>query len=232
VGGGIYSIRCLVNGKVYIGSTFSFAKRFKSHSFHLNRGDHRNILLQRAWLKYGAENFTFSVLETIEKVDHLLAREQIWMDSTQNKFNILPLAGATRGVKRSEETKARMSAANKGQVVSAEQRAATSARQLGKKASDETRVKMSLARMGKKLPAFSDDHRAKMSLARMGKKRTFTSQHCEALRKSATGRVMSEEAKVKMSMAKKGVKKVFTEQHKANIKAAWQRRKKEQVNDE
>ena len=39
---------------------------------------------------------------------------------------------------------------------------------------------------------------------------------------------MSDEARAKMSVAKKGVKKVFTDEHKANIKAAWLRRKQQE----
>lgn len=225
---GVYSIVCTETGKVYIGSTGSFVKRFKSHRFHLGRGDHRNRHLQRAWDKYGSEAFSFSVIERVP-LFNLLEREQVWLDKTENKFNILPLAGATRGVKRSAETLAKMSAANKGQVPTPECIAAGVASRVGKKLSDETRARMSMAHRGKKRGPLSDEHRAAIAAAQRGKSRVFTEQHCEALRKSSTGRVMSEESKIKMSAAKKGVKKVFTEQHKANIKAAWLRRKQQDV---
>lgn len=62
------------------------------------------------------------------------------------------IGAAHSGMKRSEETKAKMSAASAGKPKSEEHRAALRGANLGKKLSAETRAKMSLARTGKAIP--------------------------------------------------------------------------------
>ncbi len=101
---GIYSIRNLVNGKIYIGSSVLIAQRFRDHRKRLKKGNHDNIHLQRSWNKHGEQNFEFSVLEHCE-INVLLLREQAWLDKTKNKFNILKFAGNTLGRKMSLKTK-------------------------------------------------------------------------------------------------------------------------------
>lgn len=45
---GIYQIRNIVNGKVYIGSAVNIERRWGMHKNRLKAGQHRNIHLQRA----------------------------------------------------------------------------------------------------------------------------------------------------------------------------------------
>lgn len=61
----IYQIKNLVNGKIYIGSTKDYEKRWAQHCAALNHNKHYNIYIQRAWNKYGADSFEFSVLEEV-----------------------------------------------------------------------------------------------------------------------------------------------------------------------
>lgn len=60
----VYAIRNKTTGKVYIGSTItSFNKRWSYHIYRLNKNKHINIFLQRAWNKYGKDNFIFEIIE-------------------------------------------------------------------------------------------------------------------------------------------------------------------------
>lgn len=95
---GVYEIRCIPNGKFYIGSSVNLRDRWRNHIYNLNRGNHRNIFLQNAWNKYGEHAFIFTVLEFVER-ESLLQVEQNWIDKTgcTNKkigFNLYLIAGS------------------------------------------------------------------------------------------------------------------------------------------
>ena len=62
---GIYKIRNLINNKVYIGKTKNFKKRFSQYvyDFREKRGSCINEHLMNAMIKYGFDNFEFSILE-------------------------------------------------------------------------------------------------------------------------------------------------------------------------
>jgi hypothetical protein len=49
--GGIYAIRHVESGKMYIGSAKDFAERWNGHRKDLRRGRHPNRHLQNAWDK-------------------------------------------------------------------------------------------------------------------------------------------------------------------------------------
>jgi len=60
---GIYIIKNNINNKIYIGQSIDIHKRWANHKNELKRNKHVNIHLQRAWNKYGEENFNFNILE-------------------------------------------------------------------------------------------------------------------------------------------------------------------------
>jgi hypothetical protein len=64
---GIYQIRNLLNGNVYIGKATSFYNRWTVHLSELRNNIHFNKHLQNAWNKYGEENFVFDPLITCPK---------------------------------------------------------------------------------------------------------------------------------------------------------------------
>lgn len=76
---GIYRIKNLINGKCYYGSSKNIETRWLKHKNDLNKGNHINIILQRAWDKYGGDNFSFEVVEECDK-NIILEREQYYLD--------------------------------------------------------------------------------------------------------------------------------------------------------
>lgn len=83
---GIYMIINKIDGKKYYGSAKNIRIRWNRHINDLNKNQHQNIILQRAWNKYGSENFEFEVLEECS-YDDLLIIEQKYLDRNP-EYNI------------------------------------------------------------------------------------------------------------------------------------------------
>lgn len=66
---GVYQIRNLVNGKIYVGSSRNLKQRKTSHFSKLRKQVHDNAHLQAAYNKYGKENFIFEILEFTSEQD-------------------------------------------------------------------------------------------------------------------------------------------------------------------
>lgn len=106
---GIYEIKCLASGKVYIGQTVDLNRRLKDHLRCLRKGTHHNKYLQRAFDKYGEEYFTFSVLQNCT-ASELDACEQWWIQqrcSMDRKAGYNLESGGNPGKFVSEETRAK-----------------------------------------------------------------------------------------------------------------------------
>lgn len=81
---GVYKIINLINGHSYYGSTVtSLHNRYLDHVEDLRRNAHRNGYLQKAWNKYGEENFDFLVLNEMPgKTEfEIRCREQYFLDN-------------------------------------------------------------------------------------------------------------------------------------------------------
>lgn len=147
---GIYSIRNMVTGKLYVGSSGDIEKRMSDHRVALNRGSHHSITLQRAWDKYGAEAFEFSIIAVVE-IGQLLVEEQRWIDHHgcvgRRGYNVAPTAGSPRGVKHSAEARDRMRAAKVGRKLTPEHRAKIGASGAGKKMDPEAVARRNAARL-------------------------------------------------------------------------------------
>lgn len=136
---GIYEIRNVVNGKVYIGSAKNFSLRWNTHRSFLSKGTHHSPHLQAAWSKYGEHSFEFKKL-LVCAPENLIMYEQIMMDGhkaadRKHGYNARPLAESMLGYKYSAETKAKM-------VIAV----------TGRKATPETKALLSSMRKGRKMP--------------------------------------------------------------------------------
>ncbi len=160
---GIYKITNIVNNKIYIGSATNINSRWSSHRRYLKLGKHHNIHLQRSYIKYGLENFTFEIIEEC-LVELLIEKEQFYLDHLNPEYNINPIANSQRGRVVSEETRKKMSIA-----------------QIGRKHSEETKYKISkgqhskIIRKGKDHPnygkKFSDELKQKLKDAWIKRKK-------------------------------------------------------------
>jgi group I intron endonuclease len=83
---GIYSIKNVKNNNCYFGSSKNIEKRWKTHLNQLKNNKHHNIRLQRAWNKYGENNFIFEIVEECDETN-LLQLEQKYIDLNP-KYNI------------------------------------------------------------------------------------------------------------------------------------------------
>jgi group I intron endonuclease len=66
---GVFQIRNLTNGKIFIGSSVNLDKIWNRHKFQLEMGGHKSPELQKEWNEYGADNFIFEILEEIKESD-------------------------------------------------------------------------------------------------------------------------------------------------------------------
>ena len=112
---GIYRIRNKLDGKRYIGSAQDFDERWDVHKKELRKGIHGNLHLQRAWNKYGEENFAFEIEEEVlgeQKVR--LDIEQVYLDEGFKLGNLYNIARKAGGGNLGEEVNQKISKASKG----------------------------------------------------------------------------------------------------------------------
>lgn len=124
----VYSILCVHTGKRYVGSSVNTRKRLSRHRQDLNDGKHHSPHLQRAWVKRGADNFKFEVLESVSAKELLLEHEQKWIDfyraaDRKTGFNIMKTAGNALGFRHSAVSRRKMSVSHRGVPMSPERRA-------------------------------------------------------------------------------------------------------------
>jgi group I intron endonuclease len=197
---GIYEIVNLTNGKRYIGSAKSFARRWYMHRRELGIGKHHSRHLQRSWDRHGADAFAFRVLELCA-VSDLIDREQEALDSLRPAYNISRVAGSTLGVKYTAQGRANVSAALKGKRIgiprSPESVAKTAAAHRGMKRSSETKAKIAAQALGRKMPERSAEYRAKLSAAQKG--RSKSPEHISALQEGRRRRVYTDEQRAAIS---------------------------------
>lgn len=208
---GIYKIRNLLNGKVYIGQSVDLNTRFKDHKKKCRCKT--NHPLYNTIRKYGLENFEFDVIEHIEDINKLNECEQYWLDYYKSYdrnygYNLCYIAESTRGYKHTEETKQKMSLNHSkswlGKKHTEETKRKIGECHVGKEVSIETRQKLSEINIGKKRKPFTDVHRRNLSLK--GKGRKFSKITREKMLLSHTGKKLSEEHRKNLSEAKKGRK--------------------------
>lgn len=124
---GIYKIESR-DGKVYVGSAVSISARWASHRKDLNKQRHHSKHLQRSWNKYGADHFTFSVIEFVDDKSKLLHYEQIWLNilfdslDIHDIYNENRVAGSSLGRKLTPEQRQKHGDIRRGKPFTEEHR--------------------------------------------------------------------------------------------------------------
>jgi len=119
---GIYKITNLISNKLYVGCASNIRTRINDHIYNLRKGTHSNTYLQKAWNKYGKENFIFEMIEKCDITD-LHAKEHYWVNEfncldRSIGYNLKPTDPNGCSI-HSEETKEKLRQANKGKKPSA-----------------------------------------------------------------------------------------------------------------
>ncbi len=105
----IYKTTNLINGKIYIGQDS------KNNPEYLGSG----IILKKAILKYGKENFKKEILEYCSTKEDLDKREKYWiktLNTIKNGYNIAAGGNGCLGCKQSDETKEKRRVKNIGEL--------------------------------------------------------------------------------------------------------------------
>ena len=138
---GIYIIKNLVNNKIYVGqTTMKFIKRFWHHRWMLANNKHDNEHLQKAWNKYGSNNFEFSVVYVRQNNECLNSKEIEYIkqyNSIKNGYNIQSGGNVILCEYIPASSRKRVGEINRKRL-------------LGSKLSEKTKMKMSKSRQGSK----------------------------------------------------------------------------------
>ena len=114
---GVYEIVNIITNEWYIGSASRVGKsnslsgfyvRFDKHKLLLKNNKHYNIHLQRAYNKYGENNFNFNVL-SICPPEYCIKLEQWFLDNLKPEYNIRKIADSNKGIKFTAEHKEKLS---------------------------------------------------------------------------------------------------------------------------
>ena len=131
----IYAIVNNVTHDMYVGSAVAVNRRWNAHLCNLRKGTPHCKHLQNAHVKYGELAFDWEIIQFVDDKAKLIEREQFWIDFFKPVYNKRKIADSCLGIKRSEESRLKMSIA-----------------QTGKKQSEETKAKRSAALKGRSRP--------------------------------------------------------------------------------
>jgi group I intron endonuclease len=202
IASGVYQIKNLVNGKVYIGSSVNIKARWSAHKSTLRKNSHHSAALQRAWDKYGESSFEFSILELAPSGPEMFERETHHVrvnDSANGRdgYNTLVIGGSAAGFRHSDETKERMSKAQR--LIPIEKRLEYCVSFAGRQHTEETKEKM---RKSNRHTSPTPEQRKAISKVHKGK--TISAEHRAIVGAATALKNKTPEMREKVSAALKG----------------------------
>lgn len=157
----VYKIKNTVNGKLYVGCAINYEKRINAHKTCKYKGA---LLLHRAILKYGIENFTFEILEKYNSKEEMYLGEVYFISKVNTIYPLgynLHYGGkggkvelTDKQLKAKQELGKTLGEINKGnkynlgRIVSQETKEKISNKLRGRKMSEESKKKLSDLRKG------------------------------------------------------------------------------------
>ena len=220
----VYKTTNPLNGKIYIGQHTTE----NIDDGYLGSG----VILQKAFKKYGKENFTREIIALADTQEDLNHAEEFFIKHYRDKIGWGMMYNATEcafgGGCHTEESKKKMSAALKGRE----------GWNKGRHLTEETKLKISEARKGQPSPRkgrhlteetklnISEAHKGRPNESWRGRHHTEESKlKMSTTKKGHKGRHHTEESKLKMSAAQKGHPgwnkgRRFSEEHKQKISEA------------
>lgn len=155
---GIYCIENMIDGMKYIGCGKDVALRWKRHYLALENGTHSNIHLKNAYKKYGSNNFSYYMIQSLPCQENILKDMESYWICYYNTFyqdgggyNLTRGGDGCWGRNPSLETLKKMSDALRGEKSPF----------YGKPCPDLIKEKISNAQMGEKNPFFGRKHSQK-----------------------------------------------------------------------
>ena len=237
---GVFLIRNVVNGKLYVGSASkSFKLRWQNHLKLLKAGNHHSEKLQKDFDSYGKDSFEFEIALTCGPKNCLFYEQQFidQLDVVHKGYNVSPHAGAPmRGRKHSKEAKQKMRAAGLGKKKSPEHAQHISEAKRGVPLSLKNCEGIKRSWKIRRLTPVSEETRNKLSEASLGRPVSEKSRQAIISRNKArkgikTGpmNLTEEEHQRRIDANKARAGKVYEGEQKEDLKAkkqaAWAERK-------
>jgi group I intron endonuclease len=196
---GVYLVTCSYNGWRYVGSSSVIEARFFEHLSKALRASHHSRTFQADFDQFGANAFSYVVLEEVATRSELKIREQVYIDALHPEYNISPFANrpTNKGKKASPATLKQMSESNQRvwDALTPEDRKARGAKTRHPNSPEH------LARLRKANAAHAAKRQAKRAADRIeweAGRADREQARREKLRIANLGKVQSEEAKAKL----------------------------------
>lgn len=145
--GVVYCLQNNVNNKIYVGSSTNFTFRLYKY-YSISYLYNNKTAINNALAKYGYSQFSLYIIDVCDK-DKILEREQYFMDTLQPEYNILKIAGSSRGFKHSDKT---LKWFKEERLVSEDTRQKLSRAASKRILTLDEKNKLSLSSMGKVMP--------------------------------------------------------------------------------
>ncbi len=88
---GVYQVRNLVNGKIFVGSSKNIPARINRHKFELRYGSENVAELQDDYNKYGEDKFIYEIIDELKPkedteynyTEDVKVLEELWIEKLQ-----------------------------------------------------------------------------------------------------------------------------------------------------